>query len=239
MIVGATDGIGLALARRYVDEEWRVAVLGPDPGRVSAATEDLRSRAPGATVAGGVLDVQAAERIVPAMEEALAALGQMDLLIYSAGVLHGDESPAAVRRMVEVNLLGAIEVLSWGADYFAAAGTGHLAAIGSVAGDRGRAARPVYAASKAGLHVYLEGLRNRLHPLGVRVTTIKPGWVRTKMLGAGARFPGAVEPDRAAEIIVRNLHRRRDVFYVPRWWGGVSRALRVLPGALYKRVAPP
>ena len=239
MIVGATDGIGLVLARRYVDEEWRVGVLGPDPARVDAVAGDLRTRAPGATVVGGVLDVRRAERVVPALEDVLAELGQVDLLIYSAGVLEEDESPAAVRRMVKVNLLGAIGVLSWGAGYFAAAGTGHLAALGSVAGDRGRAAQPVYAATKAGLHAYLEGLRNRLHPLGVRVTTIKPGWVRTKMLGTAGRFPGAIDPDRAAEIIERNLRRGCEVFYVPWRWSLISLTLRLLPRPLYKRLAPP
>ncbi|HSR41264.1 MAG TPA: SDR family NAD(P)-dependent oxidoreductase, partial [Longimicrobiales bacterium] len=135
---------------------------------------------------------------------------------------------------------GAIHVLERAADYFEAAGGGRIAAIGSVAGDRGRRGHPVYGASKAALHQYLEGLRHRLHGSGVGVTTVKPGWVRTRMLGeeaAGSRL--AVDVDRAAEDVIRGLRQGRDVFYVPWWWGTVALALRVMPRTVYKRIAPP
>jgi short-subunit dehydrogenase len=103
----------------------------------------------------------------------------------------------------------------------------------------------VYGASKAALHQYLEGLRARLHPLGVGVTTIKPGWVRTRLLREGSSRPGAdqspltIDVDRAAEAIVRGLERGRDAFFVPFWWAPIALVLRLLPRALFKRFAPP
>jgi len=237
VLVGATDGIGLALARTFTERWWRVAVVGRDGAKLASVVDGLHGEYPGATVVGQVLDVSRREDVLPAMEAALAALGQMDLLVYCAGVMENDHEGR--RRMLDVNVLGAIDVLEWGADYFVMAGGGHLAAIGSVAGDRGRAGQPAYAGSKAALHEYLEGLRHRLHPSGVKVSTIKPGWVRTRMLGDVPGFPPAIAASRAAEIIARKLERGAEEFYVPGFWRWISLALRHTPRFLFKRAAPP
>ncbi len=234
-LVGATEGIGLALARAYVERSWRVALLGRRPDKVRSRVSELESAYPGSLVVGGVLDVTDRLAVVPALESALADLGQIDLLVYCAGTM-SEEDPAG---MTAVNFLGAVETLEWGARYFTQAGTGRLAAIGSVAGDRGRKGSPMYAATKAALHQYLEALRHRLHPAGVGVSTIKPGWVSTRMLGTVPSFPPAVTPEGAARLIVRRLDRGRDAFYVPGWWGAISLALRLTPRPIYKRIAPP
>lgn len=235
VLVGATDGIGLALARSYLKRSWRVALLGRDPAKLEECLARLRDAYPGCTLAGETLDAAGAE-VTGALERAVRSLGQMDLLVYCAGVMEGEEG---LEAMGAVNFLGAARVLRWGAAYFAAARTGRLAAIGSVAGDRGRRGNPAYGATKAALHAYLEGLRHELHPVGVGVSTIKPGWVRTRMLGEVPGFPPAVSADAAAERIVTLLERGRDVFYVPGWWRGISLALRLLPTSLFKRIAPP
>ncbi len=237
VIVGATEGMGLALAREYAGRSWRVAVVGRDETKVQGVVNTLTGEHPGGTIVGGVLDVTDREAVAPALESTLAALGQMDLLIYAAGVM--DERPAAADEMLAVNTLGAIDVLEWAAAYFTDAGKGHLAALGSVAGDRGRKGNPAYAASKAGLHQYLEGLRARLHSQGVRVTTIKPGWVRTRMLGDVPGFPPSISAAKAAELMRKGIDRGRDSFYVPAWWEVISLVLRLMPRFLFKRMAPP
>jgi short-subunit dehydrogenase len=141
--------------------------------------------------------------------------------------------------MLDVNVVGAIRLLEHAAAYMTAAGRGRLAAVGSVAGDRGRKGNPAYGASKAALDTYLEGLRHRLQGTGVGVSTVKPGYVRTRMLPVAARtFPPAISAEDAARRIVRGLDRGRDVFYVPAWWALVSRLLRLTPRFLYKRIAP-
>lgn len=236
MLVGATHGIGLALAEAYAERSWRVGLVGRDPDRVRDEVLRLRDAFPGTTVEGGVLDVTRRDEVASALETLTVALGQVDLLIYCAGVM--GEGPGEAAGMLAVNVLGAVDVLEWGAARLGEAGEGRLAAIGSVAGDRGRKGNPVYGASKAALHAYLEGLRHRLHPAGVGVTTVKPGWVRTRMLGEVPRFPPSVAPSRAAELIVAGVEAGRDVVYVPRWWWLVSAGLRALPRAVFKRVAP-
>lgn len=237
VLVGATDGIGYALAEAYLQRSWRVGVLGRSAPKLEGVVERLRDGVPGGLVVGGVLDVTRPERIAPALEAVITGLGQMDLLIYCAGVM--SDGPKAAQRMIDVNVRGAVDVLEWGAAHLSESGRGRIAAIGSVAGDRGRKGNPVYGATKAALHQYLEGARHRLHGRGVGVSTIKPGWVRTRMLGDVPGFPPSIAASKAAEIIIRNLDRDRDSFYVPAWWGAVSLALRATPRFLFKRMAPP
>lgn len=244
VLVGATDGIGRALASAYLRRGWRVGILGRSPEKLDRVMAELRAEEPEGMVRGVACDVREPERVAEAFDEILRRLGQMDLLVYCAGTMPPwgeelEERLEGVRPTLEVNVTGAVHVLERAADYFRAAGRGRVAALGSVAGERGRKGHPVYGASKAALHQYLEGLRHRLHPRGVGVTTVKPGWVRTRMLGdAAARSPAAVEPERAAEAIVRGLERGRDVFYVPWWWGLVALGLRLAPRWLFKRFGP-
>lgn len=244
VLVGATDGIGRALASAYLRRGWRVGLLGRSPEKLERVMAELLAEEPEGMVRGVTCDVRDPRRVAEAFDEILRQLGQMELLVYCAGVmppygetLHG--RLASVAPILDVNVKGAIHVLERAADYFTAAGLGRIAAIGSVAGERGRRGHPVYGASKAALHQYLEGLRHRLHPHGVGVTTVKPGWVRTRMLGSeAARSPATVEPDQAAEAIVRGLEHGRDAFFVPGWWGAVALVLRLLPRSLFKRFGP-
>lgn len=237
VLVGATDGIGLALARAYLERAWRVGLVGRDPTKVDRCVRELRDAYPGETVVGGVLDVARSRSVGPALEEVLADLGQMDLLVYCAGVMQTGRP--GVQTMADVNFVGAVHVLAWAADYMVEGGRGTLAAIGSVAGDRGRKGNPEYCATKAALHEYLEGLRHRLHGTGVSVCTIKPGWVRTRMLGEVPGFPPSISATRAAELIVRGIEGGRDAFYVPGFWRFIAGVLRTMPRALFKRMAPP
>jgi len=243
-LAGATTGIGLALAREYARAGWRVALLGRDPERLESAVASARSVSPGEVVVGVLWDATDPRRAGPALDEAARALGQIDLVVYVAGLMVGGGDPdrrgEAAAEMMDVNALGAIRLIEHAADYMVLAGRGRIAAIGSIAGDRGRKGNPAYGASKAALDAYLEGLRHRLHGTGVGVSTIKPGFVKTRMLPKDQRaFPPAISAEDAASRIVRGLDRGRDVFYVPGWWGLISWALRVTPRSLFKRIAPP
>lgn len=115
---------------------------------------------------------------------------------------------------------------------------GCIAAISSVAGDRGRRSNYVYGSAKGGLSVFLQGLRSRLYPAGVAVITIKPGPVRTPMTD---QLPGRLhlaDPHLIARDIVRSLERRSpEVLYTPSIWRYIMLVIRLIPETLCKRLS--
>jgi short-subunit dehydrogenase len=242
VIVGATDGLGRELATVYASRGFWVALLGRNASKLSALVAELSKRFPDATVAGVVCDVLDSSRIEPAFREAIAAIGHCDLFIYVAGVMHATDGVTSVpdedAETFEVNTVAAARMLGLAANYFREARRGHLAAISSIAGDRGRKGNPAYTASKAGLTKFLEGLRGRLFPFGVTVSTVKPGYVATKMAAGKPGQFWVCPADEAARIIADRLEKKHEVFYVYRRWALLGIALRLVPGWLFKRIGP-
>jgi short-subunit dehydrogenase len=229
ILVGATDGLGKALAEVYAARGFWVTILGRSREKLDALVADLERRFPVATVKGVVCDLADVARLEPAFHEALAATGHCDLFLYNAGVMHGGDGvtsvPALDAETMEVNAVAAMRLLGLAANWFRVAARGQIAGISSIAGDRGRKGNPAYNASKAALTTFLEGLRNRLAPFGVTVSTVKPGYV--------------APPEEAARIIADRLEKRHEVFYVYRRWALVSYAMRLVPRFLFKRLGPP
>ena len=242
ILVGATDGLGRALAAEYASRGFWVTILGRSKGKLDALVAELSARHPAATVRGVVCDLADAARIEPAFREALEASGHCDLFLYNAGVMpKGDGvacDPESDAATMNVNAVAAVRMLGHAANYFRVARRGHIAAISSIAGDRGRKGNPAYNASKAALTTFLEGLRNRLFPFGVTVSTVKPGFVGTRMLEGKKGLFWVVPPDVAAKTIADRLERRHEVFYVFRRWGLFGLALHHVPRFVFKRVGP-
>jgi short-subunit dehydrogenase len=116
-----------------------------------------------------------------------------------------------------------------------AQGSGTIAVVTSVAGDRGRQSNYVYGAAKGGVSRFLEGLRHRLHQAGVKVIDIKPGFVDTPMTAAFRKGPLWVGPEQVAKDIERALDRNRADVYTPWFWRWIMLAVRALPNALMHR----
>lgn len=244
VVVGATDGIGRALAGEYLGRGWRVGLVGRDEVKLGRVRSALREAEPGGRMVTVTCDVTREDDCATGFQEVVRGLGQMDLLVYCAGVMRPEDTPearaAAAAVEMAVNVVGAIRWLEPAADYLLSLGRGRLAAIGSVAGERGRKGHPVYGASKAALHAYMEGLRHRLHGTGIGVSVVKPGWVATRMLpDALHESRMAVSPGDAARAIADGLARGRESFFVPRRWAIVAGGLRAMPRFLHKRIAPP
>ncbi len=138
--------------------------------------------------------------------------------------------------MIAVNVGGCI---AWGnaaARLFQSQRFGTLVGISSIAGERGRKGNPAYGASKAALAHYLEALRNRLSEYGVRVCTIKPGFVATAMTAGLGPLPGIVSAEAAAQTIVAYARRGSGVRYVPMKWLLVSLVIRNIPSFIFRRL---
>jgi short-subunit dehydrogenase len=146
------------------------------------------------------------------------------------------KDPVEAKRILDTNLVGAVSILSLLANHFEEKRKGFLCALSSVAGDRGRQSNYVYGAAKAGLTVFLQGLRNRLHPSGVAVTTIKPGFVDTRMTYGRPGLFLVASPQAAAKRIVEAALKGEDQAYVPRFWWPVMLLIRLIPEKLFKRM---
>jgi short-subunit dehydrogenase len=167
-------------------------------------------------------------------------LGGLDLVVYAAAVQYpvgleeyNFEKDAA---MANTNLLGAIAWLNQASARFQRARRGHIVGISSIAGDRGRVAGPVYNTSKAGLNTFLEALRNRLSRRGVVVTTIKPGFVQTRLLANAAKTFWVISPEDAADQILTAILRRQQTVYIPRRWAYVGLIIRHIPSFIFRRL---
>jgi NAD(P)-dependent dehydrogenase (short-subunit alcohol dehydrogenase family) len=240
VVVGASSGIGEALARRLAADGARVALVARREAELQRITADVNA-AYGLDRALAVAhDVRALADIPELVPEIARRLGGLDLAVYVAGVMPAvgpDEFDTAKdREMLEVNLLGAVAWLNPIADRMARIGRGTIVGIGSVAGDRGRAPNPVYCTSKAGLHAYLEALRNRVARRGVKVVTIKPGFVDTAMTRGKKGLFWVIPPERAAEIILAKARRGAVTAYVPARWRLVMTVVRAIPSFIFTRL---
>ncbi|MCA8973604.1 MAG: SDR family NAD(P)-dependent oxidoreductase [Planctomycetes bacterium] len=240
IVVGASSGIGTALARRLALQGRKVAMLArrePELRAQADTINDVLAREAAFAYVHDVSDLEAAEGLFERIE---ADLGPVDEVHFVAGVnpeVGLDEFDLAKDRLqVEVNMLGCI---GWGnatARRFLQRKGGCLVGVTSVAQDRGRVGRPVYNASKAGMDTYLEALRNRLWRHGVQVTTIRPGFVETPMT-AGMQLRGAVSADRAADLILRARDRRKVIAYVPGKWRLIMFVIRNIPSFVFRKLS--
>jgi NAD(P)-dependent dehydrogenase (short-subunit alcohol dehydrogenase family) len=240
IVVGASSGIGLAVARRLALAGRKVALLARrevELRAMAASIDDALGRAAAFPYVHDAADLDAAEPLFQRIEQ---ELGPVDELHYVAGVMPEvapDEFDLAKdRQQVQVNLLGCVAWCNAAARRFLARRAGCIVGVSSVAQDRGRSGRPVYNASKAGMDTYLEALRNRLWRHGVRVTTIRPGFVETPMT-AGLQLKGAIAADRAAELILRARDRERAIVYVPGKWRLIMFVIRSIPSFVFRRLS--
>lgn len=241
IVVGASSGIGASLVRALCARGDAVVGVARRTAELDALATTITAGR-GGTVHMLTHDVTHTEEVPGVFAAAVERLGGVDVVIYNAGVMPDvriDEFDSAKDRfIIEVNVIGAMAWLNEAARALAAQGSGVIVGVGSVAGERGRAGQPAYNASKAALHTYLEALRNRIDRRGVRVVTIKPGPVRTAMLG-DKKMPLTVEADAVAATIVRALEGGPLVRYVHAAWAPIMAVIRHVPSFLFRRFGPP
>ncbi|MEA2553765.1 MAG: hypothetical protein QOJ65_1941 [Fimbriimonadaceae bacterium] len=179
-MVGASSGIGAEIVKLLADSGCRVGAVARRIDRL----EQLASQYEG-KILPVEHDVKNYDQVPELFQQITQRLGGLDLIVYASGVMPEvgwhEYCFEKDREMVEVNFLGAIAWLNEAACRFENTKHGSIVAIGSVAGDRGRAGQPVYNATKAALATYMEALRNRIGRHGVKVVLVKPGPTQTEM----------------------------------------------------------
>lgn len=263
LALGATSAIAEAVLRLLAERGASFFLVGRNPDKLAAVRADLLTRGAAAARSYAVdLDDTAAHPVL--LAAAAAALGEIDLALIAHGIL-GNQQEAeadygAAEAILRTNFLSAVSLAGCLANYFEAQrggagqpgaprrgslrrgpnsvgdGTPVMAVISSVAGDRGRRSNYIYAASKGGLNVFLEGLRQRLEPAGVRVLTIKPGPIATPMTAHVPPGPFFATPQQAARHILRAIEKRRNEAYVPPYWGAMMLVARNIPGWIFRKI---
>jgi decaprenylphospho-beta-D-erythro-pentofuranosid-2-ulose 2-reductase len=243
IIIGASDGIGAALARRLAREGYTLALLARTADKLESLCSEINQTTGEPRARAYVHDVAEHEKVSPLLRRIVADMGGLDLVVFVAGVNY---PPGGIdkynfendRQMIEVNLIGAMAWLSPVAEMFQSAKAGQIVGIGSVAGDRGRVGNPGYNTSKAGLATYLEALRNRLTRHGVNVLTVKPGFVQTEMLKAAqGATPFTIPVEKAVEDIWSAMKKRRQVIYTASIWRWIMLAIQHTPSFIFRRLS--
>ena len=239
VVIGATSGIGMSLARDLARAGRRLVITGSDGDELDRCARDLALR--------GSPEVRAvvADARDPATHEAWVRTFDdparvVDRVVLLTGLL-GDMDAAKVdasraREIFDVNVTGALALLHPVARALAKAGRGRIAIVGSVAGDRGRASNYPYGAAKAAVAAWAEGLRGELFRHGVHVCLVKPGFVDTAMTYGRPGMFLVATPESIARGILRALDRRADVAYLPWFWGPILWAIRMIPTRVFKRL---
>lgn len=231
VIIGASSGIGEALAHQLNREGWRLGLLARRLDRLDALRQTLAQD----TVVRRI-DVTH-DDAAAILDEVIEQLGGVDLVIVSAGTGHNAALDWALDvETVAVNVLGFMAMAQVAMRHFLGRGRGHLVGISSVAALRGNRAAS-YAASKAFQSVYLDGLRDLARHRGhsIVVTEVQPGFVDTAMMKPERPLPALVRrlfvasPAKAARQILRAVHKRKKHAYITRRYGVVAVLLKLLP----------
>ncbi len=240
VFVGATRGMGKALARRMAERADALYLLGRDAEGLALAARDLEARGARAPVRSGPLDLGDPGGFVAALDAADAALDRFDTLVITAGLFGAQDALAAdaarLERLFSVNFTGTALLCQLAADRLAERGGGVICAFSSVAGDRARAANYLYGASKAGLSAFLDGLGLAYADRDVRVVCVRPGFVRTEMTAGLPEPPFAGEPDTVATSALRAMDAGSPRVYSPGIWRWIMGVIRALPRSVVRRL---
>ncbi len=241
-MLGATSGIARALGHVMAERGVDLVLAGRRADELERDAADLaiRTRARVQVEPFEALDFDGHEAFYRRAQA--AAGGPFDGVVLAYGYMADQATTerdfTAARRTLDVNFTSAVSILSLVATEMESRGAGWIAAISSVAGDRGRQSNYTYGASKAGLSAYLGGLRNRLHKSGVHVLEVRPGFVDTPMT-QGLLDPGSplvASPETVARAIDRAIRAKRDIVYTPWFWRGIMTTIRSIPESIFKRL---
>lgn len=239
LILGASSSIARSTALVFASKGHSLYLAGRDLLDLERIAADIKVRYP-VDVFYGYFDAEEMgehEKFVQKVIEEMRGL-QGVLLAFGDFI---DQRKAITdfklgRKIIDVNYTGACSILTYCANYLGAAGKGFIIVLSSVAGDRGRQSNYIYGSAKGGLNLFLQGLRNRLFHLGVKVLTIKLGYVDTAMTFGLPHLFLVASPHEVGKKIVLALERGRNIVYIPWFWRPIMGIISSIPEFLFKRL---
>lgn len=233
IIIGATSGIGLEVAKLYITAGWQVGVAG----RREKELSDLQELAP-SQVKTQVLDITH-EDAPQRLQLLIDKLGGMDILLLSSGI--GYQNPkldtAIELATAETNVTGFIRITNTAFDYFKQHGGGHITVISSIAGTKGLGIAPAYSATKRFQNHYMESLQQlaNITKANICFTDIRPGFVATALL-KDRSYPLLMDPAVVARKIVKALDRKKRIAIIDWRYQLLVGFWRLIPSSLWVRL---
>ena len=240
-LTGASSGIGEGLA---VALAKRGAVLGLAARRKEMLDELAeRCKSAGGTARVFALDVTDEEAVFRAADDLRSEFGHIDIMIANAGIGGNDEetrsyTPQAVKKVIDTNLLGAVNAVHAVVPQMVERGAGQIVAISSLAGFRGLPKSAAYSASKAGMTAFFESVRLDVKHKGVDVTIIQPGFIKTPLTsGRANKMPFLMELHDAIPLFIKAIEKKKRFAAFPWQLATIVRAGKFMPSWMYDRIA--
>ena len=242
LIFGATSAIASACARLWASQGSSLFLVARNQEKLDSLVGDLRTRSSGdQQIAGFCADLNQIDNHQQLFDQAISDLGKIDIVLIAHGSLPDQnacqQSVKLTLNEITTNAISAISLLTIAGNHFETQQSGVIAAISSVAGDRGRQSNYVYGSAKGMVTLFMQGLRNRLAKNGVAVVTIKPGFVDTPMTADLKKGLLWAQPEAIAKGIASAIDKRKNEVYLPWFWCGIMLIIRNIPETVFKRLS--
>ena len=237
LILGATSDMAVALARKFGTHGYSLTLAARNIEKIKATQSDIqiRQRVSVDIATFDANDVESHEAFYYSLPV------KPDVVICVFGLL-GKQAEAqqnwkACEEILYANFIGAVSILNIVANDMEQRKQGVIIGISSVAGERGRQSNYLYGSAKAGFTTYLSGLRNRLYKSNVHVLTVKPGFVKTRMI-ENIKTPGPLtsHPIKVANDIYNAMSKRSNVVYTSSIWRPIMYVIKSIPESVFKRL---
>ena len=234
IIVGASSGIGLEVAKRLLSDGWNLGIAARREEPLQALKATAPERIEIMTI--DVTKSNAEERLLSLIDQ----LGGMDLYFHASGIGKQNRTlePDIELSTMETNAVGFTRMIGTAYRYFAKKGEGHIAAITSIAGTKGLGPAPAYSATKALQATYLQALEQQAHQSGlnIRFTDIRPGFVDTALLSGTFKYPMLMKPETVARDIVSSIISKRHIRVIDARYRVLTFFWRLIPNWIWRRM---
>jgi decaprenylphospho-beta-D-erythro-pentofuranosid-2-ulose 2-reductase len=239
LVVGATSTIAQEVSKCFAEDSAWLFLVGRNQANLTVIAEDLRIRGAG-KIESVCLDLDTLGLHSELVSTATKALGGLDMALIAHGTLPNqkvcEQNVETTLKEFMTNCISVVSLLTHLANYFEKQRYGCIAVITSVAGDRGRQSNYIYGAAKGAISIFLQGMRNRLSKVGVRVLTIKPGLVDTPMTAGLPKTFLFADPSVVGKRIFNAIMKGEEIVYVPWFWRWVMLIIKTIPESIFKRM---
>lgn len=240
-LTGASSGIGEGLAVALAKKGTTLGLLARRKDLLYKLKKDCEKA--GGTARVFACDVTDEDAVQRAVDDFVYEFEHIDILIANAGIGGNNKEtralqPLAVKKVIDINLLGAVNSVHAVLPQMLKRGHGHLVAISSLAGFRGLPKSAAYSASKAGMTAFFESVRLDVKHMGIDVTIIQPGFIRTPLTaGREAKMPFLMHLDDAIPLFLSAIEKKKRFAAFPWRLATIVRMGRIMPAWLYDRIA--